>query len=297
MKGITRRELLRRLAAGSALATLPPLARAASALQQQMRPAEAPFQRVNVLFHGLSVIEFGDDEIHVYLPDAGSSDRAYLAGTWMQEISLARGQQYRFSGVMTGPRPEFYEIDPKQNAVFKNSSIEASLAFCELVFPFPDVVTPLRPLRKSHGKNFFTGLPKPIVEPEALPQILSFSYLHPDTSSPLQFRPLPWTPVVYGGVVNLHIWDSAVKTPTPDASKGAFAKMAKMMGTPDLHLDPAYDTIKPPRPDEKPEVVGLDCEQEWSLSERMSEPEGCGKDHKYKPKDDSGLDSLPIILF
>ncbi|MDE3136042.1 MAG: hypothetical protein KGL59_05685 [Acidobacteriota bacterium] len=295
MKEISRRELLRRLAAGSALATLPSLVRAASALQQT-RTAEAPFQRVNVLFHGLSLIEFSDDEIHVFLPNAGS-DRAYLAGTWMQEVALGRGQQYRFSGVMTGPRPEFYRIDPKQNAVFRNGPMEGSLAFCKLVFPFPDVVTPLRLLRKSHGKNFFTGEPKPIVEPEVVPQILAFSYVHPDTSSPLQFRPLPWTPVVYGGVVNLHIWDSAVKTPTPQASQSAFASMAKMMGAPSLGLDPAYDAIKPPRPDEKPEVVGLGCEQEWSLSERMSEPEGCGKEHKYKPKDDSGLDSLPIILF
>lgn len=261
-----------------------------------MRPSEAPFQRVNVLFHGLTVIEFGSDEVHVYLPDAGS-DRAYLAGTWMQETSLIRGQQYRFSGVMTGPRPEFYKIDPKQNAVFKSAPIDSSLSFCKLVFPFPDVVTPLRLLRKSHGKHFFAGSPKPIVEPEVIPQILAFSYLQPDTSSPLQLRPLPWTPVIFEGVVNLHVWDSAVKTLTPEASQSAFARMAKMIGATGLSLNPVYDKVKLPQPDEKPEVLGLECQQEWSLSERMSEPQGCGKDRKYKPKDDSGLDSLPIILF
>jgi len=286
--------LLRRLAAGSAVATLPSLARAASAWQ--LRRSEAPFQRVNVLFHGLMVIEIGPDEVHVYLPDAGA-DRAYLAGTWLQETALSRDQQYRFSGVMTGPRPEFYQVDPKQNAVFKNGPIDSSLSFCKLVFPFPDLVTPLRLLRKSHGKQFFTGSPKPFVEPEVIPQILAFSYLQPDTSSSLQFRPLPWTPIILEGVVNLHIWDSAVKTPSPEASERAFAQMAKMIGMPGLRLDPAYDKIKPPRPDENPQVVGLGCQEESSLSERMSEPQGCGKDRKYKPKDDSGLDSLPIILF
>jgi hypothetical protein len=294
MKEITRRELLRKLAVGPALVTLPSLARAASALQT--RSSEAPFQRVNVLFHGLTVIEFGSDEVHVYLPDAGS-DRAYLAGTWMQETALIRNEQYRFSGVMTGPRPEFYQVDPKQNAVFKNGPIDSSLSYCRLVFPFPDVVTPLRLLRKSHGKQFFTGSPKPFVEPEVIPQVLAFSYLQPDTSSSLQFRPLPWTPIILEGVVNLHIWDSAVKTPTPEASQQAIAQMARMIGATGLGLDPVYDKIKPPRPDETPEVVGLECQQEWSLSERMSEPQGCGKDHKYNPKDDSGLDSLPIILF
>ena len=262
-----------------------------------MRPSEAPFQRVNVLFHGLSVIEFGSDEVTVYLPDAGSSDRAYIAGTWMQEIALTRGQEYRFSGVMTGPRPEFYKLDPRQNAVFKNGPIDTSLSFCRLVFPFPDVVTPLRLLHKSHRKQFFTGSPKPFVEPEAIPQILAFSYMHPDSSSPLQFRPLPWTPIVLEEVINLHVWDAAVKTPSPEASLNAFEQMTKMIGAPGLGLDGVYHKIKPPRPDEEPEVVGLACQQEWSLIERMSEPQGCGKDRKYDPKDDSGIDGLPIILY
>ena len=296
MKGFTRREILRRLAAGSALATVPSLARAASALQR-MRRTEAPYQRVNVLFHGLSVVDFAADEVHVYLPDAGSSDRAYLAGTWMQETALTRGQEYRFSGVMTGPRPEFYKIDPRQNAVFARRKIDTSLSYCKLVFPFPDIVTSLRLLHKSHGKHFFTGSPKPIIETEVIPQILAFSYTQPDTGSPLQFRPLPWTPVIFEGVVNLHVWDSAAKTPSPEASEQAFQTMAKMIGAPKLGLNPVYHKIKPPPPDEKPAVVGLECQREWSLVERMSEPQGCGKDHKYHPKDDSGLDSLPLILF
>jgi hypothetical protein len=295
MKGFTRREILRRLAAGPALATLPSLARAASAWQRT-RPTEAPYQRVNVLFHGLSVVEFGSDEVDVYLPDAGP-DRAYLAGTWMQEIALTRGQEYRFSGVMTGPRPQFYKIDPRQNAVFARRTIDASLAYCHLVFPFPDIVTSLRLLHKSHGKHFFTGSPKPILETDVIPQILAFSYTQPDTSSRLQFRPLPWTPVIFEGVVNLHVWDSAAKTPSPEASEQAFQTMVKMIGAPGLGLNQVYDKIKLPPPDEKPEVVGLECQQEWSLVERLSEPQGCGKDRKYRPKDDSGLDSLPLILF
>lgn len=296
MKGFTRREILRRLAAGPALATLPSLARAASAWQR-MRPTVAPYQRVNVLFHGLSVIEFGSDEVDVYLPDAGSSDRAYLAGTWMQEIALTRGQEYRFSGVMSGPRPEFYKLDPRHNAVFARRTIDTSLAYCHLVFPFPDIVTSLRLLHKSHRKHFFTGSPKPIIETNVIPQILAFSYTHPDTGSPLQFRPLGWTPVIFEGVVNLHVWDSAAKTLSPEASEKAFEKMARMMGAPQLRLNRVYHKIKPPPPDEKPEVVGLECRQEWSLVERLSEPQSCGKGRKYHPKDDSGLDSLPIILF
>lgn len=294
MKQITRRELLRRLAAGSALAAWPSLARAASSLQT--RRSEAPFQRVNVLFHGFSVLQFGGEEVHVYLPDGGP-DRAYLAGTWLQEVALERGAEYRFSGVVTGPRPAFYQIDPRQNAIFSNRAIDNKLSYCRLVLPFPDVVTPLRLLHEKHGKHFFTGTPRPVIRNKAIPQILAFTYLHPDTRSPLQFRPLPWTPVILGGVVNLHVWNASAKTPAPAASLRGFTVMAKLIGAPELGLNRVYDRIKPPRPDRKPELVGMGCQEEWSLVERLSEPEGCGRHEKYDPKHDTGLDALPLILF
>ena len=282
------------MAAGPAAAILPSLARAASALQ--IDHTAAPFQRVNVLFHGLSVIAFGREEVRVYLPDAGT-DRGCLAGTWMQEIALARGEEYRFSGVMTGPRPAFGDIEPRENATFAKRPVDASLSYCELVFPFPDFVTPLRLMHKSHGKNFFLGSPQPIVEPKAIPQIVAFTYTHPDTTSPLQFRPLAWTPVVLGGVVNLHVWDVPVKAASEASAIEAIGKMTKMIRAPALGLNPVYDKIEPPRPDEKPEVEGLGCDEEWGWMERMNEPEGCGKHRKYDPKNESCLDSVPIILY
>lgn len=294
MRRITRREVLQRLAAGSALGTFPWLLRAAPA--QQNQPAESPFQRVNILFHGLTVIEFAPDEVHVYLPDVGA-DRAYLAGTWMQEAALRHGTEYRLSGVMTGPRPQLESLNPLQNAIFRNRKIDASLSFCKLVFPFPDFLTPLRPLEKKHGKNFFTGTPAPILEPKTIPQVTAFTYVHPDRTSALEFRPAAWTPVVEGGVVNLHVWDASVKTPSPQAALHAFERMAKMIGAPQLRLDSVYDTIKPPRPEENPLVEGMACQEEWTLIERTSEAQSCGKHRKYHPKDDSGVDSLSMILY
>lgn len=294
MKGFTRREVLWRLAAAPALGMFSSLARAISA--RQRKPAESPFQRVNVFFHGLSVIEFSADEVHVYLPDIGG-DRAYLAGSWMQEVALRHGTEYRLSGVMTGPRPQLGSIEPERNAIFHNRKIDSSLSFCKLVFPFPDFLTPLRPLRKKHGKHFFTGTPAPIIEPKTLPQVTAFTYVHPDLTSILECRPLAWTPVVQGGTVNLHIWDSPVKTPSPQASRQAFERMAKMIGAPKLQINPVYEKIKPPRPEQSPVVEGMACQEEWTLIERLSKPESCGKHRKYHPKDDSGIDNLSIILY
>ncbi len=291
---MTRREALWRLAAGSALGMFPGLVTAAFGAQQR-QPVETPFQRVNVLFHGLSVIEFGAGEVHVYFP-AGSG-RAYLAGTWMQETTLAQGTKYRLSGVMTGPRPVLSSIDPERNAVFRRRAVKTDDSFCTLVFPFPDFVTPLRPLHKRHGKNFFTGSPRPIIEPKSIPQVTAFTYVHPDRTTPIEFLPANWTPVVEEGIVNLHVWDATVKTPRPDASLQAFAQMAKMIDAPQLGLNPVYDKIKLPRPNKDPVVEGLSCQEEWTLAERTGDPEGCAKHSRYHPKDDSGLDCLSIILY
>lgn len=291
---MTRREALWRLGAASMLGMFPYGSLAAAV--QRTRPRRGPFQRVNVLFHGLTVIEFGSGEVHVYLPDAGS-DRAYLAGSWMGESPLSEGVKYRLSGVMTGSRPALNSIDPKSEAVFGQRKIDEKRSYCKLDLPFPDFVTPLRPLRKRHGRNFFTGSPRPIAEPETLPQVTVFTYVHPDPTSTLQFRPAPWTPVIQEGVVNLHVWDSPVKTPTPQASLAAFEQMARMIEAPRLGLNPVYDRIKLPRPGRDPVVQGLACHEEWTLVERTSAPEGCGKHHRYHAKNDSGIDSLSILLY
>lgn len=292
---MTRREALRRLAAGSALGMFPGLVSAAFRGQQR-QSVETPFQRVNVLFHGLSVAEFGSGEVHVYLPTAGSG-RAYLAGTWMQEMVLGQGKKYRLSGVMTGPRPVLRSIDPERNAVFRRRPIKRDESFCTLVFPFPDFVTALRPLHKRHGENFFTGSPRPIVEPKSIPQVTAFSYVRPDYTTPLEFLPANWTPVVEDGIVNLHVWDATAKPPLPQASLQAFARMAKMIDAPRLGINPVYDKIKLPRPDKDPAVEGMNCQEEWTLAERTGDPEGCGKHSRYHPKDDSALDCLSVILY
>ena len=294
MRGFSRREILRGLAVGPAAAFFVALARAASAWQ--IDQSASPFQRLNVLFHGLSILDFGQSEVRVYLPDAGPY-RAYLAGDWMQEIPLERGAKYRLSGVVTGPRPGFEAIDPHQNAVFSGLKVNVDLSHCELAFPFPDFITPLRLVHESHGKHFFTGTPQPVVQPKMVPEIVAFTYIHPDSTSPLEFRPLPWTPVIVKGVVNLHVWNEPAKPSNGAAARQAFKQVAQMVGSPTFALNPVYAGMKPPRPDRKPEIEGLGCDQEWSLTERLNAPEGCGKGPKYRPKDDWDWAGLPILIF
>ncbi|HVB33580.1 MAG TPA: hypothetical protein VNJ52_04275 [Patescibacteria group bacterium] len=293
MKRFTRRELLRGLAVGPGLAIWESIAHAAPRFRSQF--AASPFQRLNILFHGLSVIEFSSDEVHVYLPLA-ASDYAYLAGTWMQEVSLARGGEYRLSGVMTGPRPELRLIRPEQNAVFHDRAIDQAFSFCKFVLPFPDYVTPLRLLRKERGRNFFAGSPGPILDPAAIPQVLAFGYARPASTEPLELRPLSWTPVIVGGCVNLHVWDAPAKRPTQQEALYAFSQMTKLAGAPALALNPAYAEIKPPAPDERPDLPGLSCQGEWTLVERLKVPDSCGR-HRKRDSKKAPFDSLSLILY
>lgn len=276
------------------MAALQPLAHAAVP-RLQSAYSSSPFQRLDIIFHGLSAIEFTSSEVHTYLP-SGPSDYAYLAGTWMQEVTLSRGSEYRLSGVMTGPRPELRDIDPGQNVVYRARPIKPDFSFCKLVLPFPDFVTPLRLLRKEHGRNFLAGSPQPILEPSAIPQVVALGYVHPDSTSPLQFRPLDWTPVIMDGVVNLHIWDAPAKKPTPQEAMDAFTQLTKLIGAPGIHLDPAYAEIDRPLPDENPDVPGLGCQEEWSLVERLGDPKSCDK-HRKRDRVKMPFDSLPLILY
>ncbi|HVB97822.1 MAG TPA: hypothetical protein VNJ12_00620 [Candidatus Dormibacteraeota bacterium] len=293
MTHLTRRELLQGLAAVPALAVAGSLAHAAQALSGQF--TGSPFQQLNVLVHGMSVIEFASDEVYIYLPSA-PSDYAYLAGSWMQEASLARGGAYRLSGVMTGPRPELRMIHPEENAVYKDHKIDPGFSYCKLILPFPDLFTPLRLLRKEHGRNFFAGSPQPILEPSAIPQVVALTYSHPDSTSPLEVRPLAWTPVIQEGVVNFHVWDAPAKTPSPQEARDAFANMTKMIGLPGLRLNPDYAEIKPAPPDENPDVLGLGCEEEWTLIERLGHPYGCVRRREQTPKK-GPFDNLSLILY
>jgi hypothetical protein len=293
MKHITRREMLRGLAAGPALAFANSLVHAAPAFPAQL--TASLFQRLNIIFHGMFIIEFAADQVNVYLPP-GPSGYAYLAGTWMQETTLSHGGEYRLSGMMTGPRPELRAINPEQTAVLASAVKDPSLAFCKLVLPFPDYFMPLRMIRKEHGRNFFTGSPQPIVEPSEIPEIVVFSYDHPDSTSRLQFRPLAWTPVILAGVINLHIWDAPAKPPTSPEAQTAFTQLTKLIGAPTLRVDGAYREIEPPAPDENPMVPGLTCQEEWSLIERLGEPDSCSEHRKRKTKK-APFENLPLILY
>lgn len=293
MKNFTRRELLRTLAAVPALAFIEPLARATPGFSEQF--TTSPFQRLNIIIHGMSVIDFSGDEVHVYLP-TGPSDYAYLAGTWMQEVVLTRGGEYRLSGVMTGPRPELRMIDPRQNAVYKKRAIDPAASFCQLVLPFPDFFTPLRLLHKRHRKEFFIGSPRPILDPSALPLVVVLTYVHPDSTSALQFRPLRWTPVIEDGAVNLHVWDAPAKEPSQQEARNSFRQMTKTIRSPALELDPFYAEIDQPLPDENPSVPGLSCQEEWTLVERLGQPASCGRRRKRQSKE-SPFDNLSLILY
>lgn len=298
MSGLTRRQILRGLAAGTGLAALGRLARPAAGAEAQLgtQTGGAPFQRVNILLHGRFVVDFGGEEVSVY-PAAATPAYAFLAGTWQQEKSLVPDVEYRFSGVMTGPRPELRNIDPRRVAVFNRKPVDTAASFCRLVFPFPDFIAPLRTIRREHGKPFFTGAPEPILKPETMPEVLALSYARPDLTSRLECRPLDWTPVILGGNVNLHVWAAPARKDTAQDSAKAFEQMTKLLDAPGLGLNEVYASIKPPRPDENPETPGVSCAEELTLVERLNDGPSCGTKNSYHPEDARLSDLLSVVLY
>jgi hypothetical protein len=135
------------------------------------------------------------------------------------------------------------------------------------------------------------------VPPTEVPQVIAFSYTRPDLTSSLECRPMNWTPVIFGGVVNLHVWSAPVHEPDPLDSQRAFQQLAKLMSFPKLRLDPVYDKIKPPHPDEKPLLPGLSCQEELSLIERLADKPSCGKKSSFRPQPAPLSDSLSVLLY
>lgn len=290
MKLLTRREVLHGLGACSAIALLGPLARAATeGLSEDSAPA---FTELNVLIHGMSVIDVGKNEITLYPPIVPNGLHVYEAGNTDSETHLAKGGTYRLKGVKGNPRPSLAQIHPEDNGVFHRHAIVPGDYYCKIILPFPDEIVPLGLTMISPSQPFFQGSPAPYQQPSAIADLNIFRYT---VTGPVSLKPLRWIPKVKNGVANLQIFAMPSGPVAGSHPAEAFQAMANTMGCPKLKTNPHYASVSDPPPDPHPPVPGVTVSDEEGLLERASaKRHASGRPHILY---DSALDCLSLFMY
>jgi hypothetical protein len=230
---------------------------------------------LNVLIHGMYVIDVADRDVTLYAPDVPHCAHVYRAGTWMKEQDLARGSQHRLTGFARPNRPDLAALQPDRNAVFQRQTLNPKLAFCSIVVPFPDSISPLRLTYLRDSVPFFEGAPALHKAPSALPDVVVLTYN--DVKGQPGLEPLHWTPDVQNGIANLHIWAVPPGATPPAHPAEALITMGQLMGYQDLRMNQIYANQPAPAADPQPGVPGVSSNEELSLYERQQlEPTPAG---------------------
>ena len=261
MKLLTRRDALRSLGACSAAAVLGPLRLAAL----DHPAAGSSIHVLNVLFHGMFVIDFEDSGVVAYAPKVPNNAHEYVVGDLKQKFPLPGS--IALTGPAKGSKPPHWKyLHPKKTGIFPKNSVNLKYVHSTVNLQFPDEVHLLRLTPKKGNVPFFKGLPAPYQEPLFLPEVVVFTYRNLKSTPALS--QISWTPSAHGGYANLHFWAEPPGATPTDHPRQAFQAMADLMGYPNLsmHQHP-YASIDAPAPDATPSVSGLTCEDELSLNE------------------------------
>lgn len=260
MRKLGRRQFLLGLGAGSALAALHPL-RLGAALAPEAGPQR--LRALNVLIHGMLVVDVGTRQVILYPPK--TAGHAYKAGDRGAEQDLVEGAHYRLTGVKPHARLTLAEMHPGGFGVFHRHPVNTRLAYCEVILPMPDSITPLRATTKAQGQPFFEGTPNPYEAPDSLPDVLVLTYN--EVEGPVKLTQLSWTPKPNNGIANLNFWAMPSGPVPPDHPEQAFADLAKLIRYPHLKINPYYTHVPPPPLDAHTGVPGVTPDDERGLTE------------------------------
>src|SRR5215212_800306 len=119
MNEITRRSLLKSLAAV-------PLVSALSPLEQAIPQTRRPTADLCLWFHGLFAFVIMHDYIAVLTPKV--EEHEYLAGLWKQEQKLRDGEWYRLSGVSDPARPNPWPALKKEQVLLLSGMKAVNMA-------------------------------------------------------------------------------------------------------------------------------------------------------------------------
>ena len=255
MNQITRRNLLKSLAAA-------PLVSALSPLENAVSQTRRPTTDLCLWFHGLFAFVVKKDYIAVITPKV--DDHEYLAGLWKQEQKLREGEWYRLSGVSDAARPNPWPAVPKERMLVISGakSINMADSYCLMRLPFPKQIIPLR-----YAKATFTGLqaPQQSVSP-TFPTVQIMRYRVVDYSN-LRLEPFKaWVKQKRPpSIINFHIFAEPDFMVHEDHAMRAFDGMMELVSGIDLKLTETSDRCFPL---DTNLPAGIDPQQQVSLAER-----------------------------
>jgi len=255
MNQITRRNLLKSLAAA-------PLVSALSPLEQAIAQTRRPATDLCLWFHGLFAFVIKHDYIAVLTPKV--EDHEYLAGLWKQEQKLREGDWYRLSGVSDPARPNPWPPLTKEKVLFLPSvkAIHMADSYCLIRLPFPRQIIPLR-----YASAKFSGddAPKQSTSP-TFPTVQLMRYRVVDYSN-LRLEPFKaWVRQKRPpSIIHYHIFAEPNHMVRPEHAMRAFEGMLQLFSGIDLKL---MDTSFSCLPLDTNLPAGINPEQQISLGER-----------------------------
>jgi hypothetical protein len=254
MNQITRRSLLKSLAAASLVSALSPVEEASA--QTRKTPD------LCLWFHGLFAFVIMHDHIAVLTPKV--PDHEYLAGLWKQEQKLREGEWYRLSGVSDVARPNPLPAVPKEQMLFLSGvkAVNMTKSFCLFRLPFPRQIIPLR-----YARAKFSGDDAPKQNTSStFPTVQIMRYRVVDYSN-LRLEPFkPWVKQKRPpSIINYHIFAEPKLMVDPEHAMKAFDGMLQLFSGIDLKLT---DTSFACLPLDLNLPAGINPEQQISLGER-----------------------------
>lgn len=255
MNQITRRGLLKSLAAV-------PLVSALSPLEQAIAQTRRPVTDLCLWFHGLFAFVIMHDYIAVLTPKV--HDHEYLAGLWKQEQKMREGEWYRLSGVSDPARPNPWPPLTKEKVLFLSGvkAIHMADSYCLIRLPFPKQIIPLRYARAKFSGNH---APKQSTSP-TFPTVQIMRYRVVDYSN-LRLEPFKaWVRQKRPpSIIHYHIFAEPNLMVNPEHAMRAFDGMLQLFSGIDLKLtETSFSCL----PIDLNLPAGINPEQQISLGER-----------------------------
>lgn len=230
---------------------------------------------LNVVLHGLFVLDFQDSGIELLTPFV--EDHIYRAGNWHRPavFDLGKDQEYRLRG--TDPIAAAPLVDPDCNVVLRHPDydfdVNSELSHFIVQLPFPAAIHSLRCIPDSSYRNTDrsgNGDPTTI---EIYALSLCQALVYPVSNyHDLELLNTSWSPRIDPSTdsANLHFWAEPEKRFSPAHAKLAYEKLDDLL--PPLHMKLATDKVPPLDADTG--VRGLPTEEEQGWAEWQNAGEG-----------------------
>jgi hypothetical protein len=254
MDQITRRNLLKSLAAVPLVSALSPLENAVAKI--------GPTTDLCLWFHGLFAFVIKHDYIAVITPKV--EEHQYLAGLWKQEQKMREGEWYRLSGVSDAAHPNPRPLLPADRVLSVSGVKGVNMAdsYHLIRLPFPKQIIPLR-----YARAAFSGKQAPKGRATStFPTVQIMRYRVVDYSN-LRLEPFkPWVSQKRPpSVIHFHIFAEPDFMVHPDHAMRAFEGMMQLLPGIDLQL---AETSERCFPLDTNLPAGIDAKQQVSLAER-----------------------------